>query len=143
MTIPGAQREPPALAGMGWFGVVQYIGNDRTEDWTEFYRELFGFSELPDDQRFGILPKGRVLKSPCGGFYWQLIEPEPGILDVEDDEMLNRVAFGARDVLAAVAQLRARGVEFVESPGVHTESRGAVTRPALGGVAFELVHDER
>jgi 4-hydroxyphenylpyruvate dioxygenase len=141
--IPGAQRQPPALAGMHWFGVVQYIGNDRTEDWTEFYRELFGFSELPDDQRFGILPKGRVLKSPCGSFYWQLIEPEPGILDVEDDEMLNRVAFGTRDVLAAVGELRSRGVEFVESAGVHSESRGAVTRPALGGVAFELVHDDR
>jgi 4-hydroxyphenylpyruvate dioxygenase len=143
LPIPGAQRQPPALAGMHWFGVVQYIGNDRTEDWTEFYRELFGFSDLPDDQRFGILPKGRVLQSPCGTFYWQLIEPEPGILDVEDDEMLNRVAFGTRDVLGAVDELRRRGVEFVESAGVHTESRGAVTRPALGGVAFELVHDER
>jgi 4-hydroxyphenylpyruvate dioxygenase len=143
VTIPGAQRQPPALAGMQWFGVVQYIGNDRTEDWTEFYRELFGFSDLPDEERFGILPKGRVLKSPCGTFYWQLIEPEPGILDVEDDEMLNRVAFGTRDVLRAVAELRARGVEFVESAGVHSESRGAVTRPALGGVAFELVHDDR
>lgn len=141
--IPGVQRQPAALAGMHWFGVVQYIGNDRTEDWTEFYRELFGFSDLPDDQRFGILPKGRVLKSPCGSFYWQLIEPEPGILDVEDDEMLNRVAFGTRDVLGAVGELRARGVEFVESAGVHSESRGAVTRPALGGVAFELVHDDR
>jgi 4-hydroxyphenylpyruvate dioxygenase len=122
---------------------VQYIGNERTEDWTEFYRELFGWSELPDERRFGILPKGRVLASPCGTFYWQLIEPEPGILDVEDDEMLARVAFGAPDVMAAVALLRGRGVDFVESPrGVHTDARGAVTRPALGGVTFELVHDE-
>jgi 4-hydroxyphenylpyruvate dioxygenase len=141
--IPTVDRNPPALAGLHWFGVVQYIGNERTEDWTEFYRELFGWSELPDDRRFGILPKGRVLASPCGTFYWQLIEPEPGILDVEDDEMLARVAFGAPDVMAAVALLRERGVDFVESPrGVHTDTRGAVTRPALGGVTFELVHDE-
>jgi 4-hydroxyphenylpyruvate dioxygenase len=141
--IPTVDRNPPAIAGMHWFGVVQYIGNERTADWTEFYRELFGFSELPDDRRFGILPKGRVLASPCGTFYWQLIEPEPGILDVEDDEMLNRVAFGTPDVMAAVGQLRERGVDFVESPGgVHSESRGAVTRPVLGGVTFELVHDD-
>ncbi|HEY2925403.1 4-hydroxyphenylpyruvate dioxygenase, partial [Piscinibacter sp.] len=54
--IPTVDRAPPAIAGLRWFGVVQYIGNDRTEDWTDFYRELFGFSALPDEQRFGILP---------------------------------------------------------------------------------------
>ncbi|HEX6707112.1 MAG TPA: 4-hydroxyphenylpyruvate dioxygenase [Albitalea sp.] len=141
--IPTVERQPASVAGFRWFGVVQYIGNDRTEDWSEFYRELFGFSALPDERRFGILPKGRVLRSPCGGFYWQLIEPEPGILDVEGDEMLNRVAFGTLDVMRAVDELRARGVEFVESSSVHSETRGALTQPVLGGVAFELVHDER
>ena len=30
----------PPLQGLHWFGIVQYIGNERTEDWTEFYREL-------------------------------------------------------------------------------------------------------
>jgi 4-hydroxyphenylpyruvate dioxygenase len=138
--IPTVDRAPPAIAGLRWFGVVQYIGNDRTEDWTDFYRELFGFSALPDEQRFGILPKGRVLQSPCGTFYLQLIEPEPGILDVEDDEALSRVALGAPDVLAAVAEWRARGMAFVESTGVHSGSRGALTQPVLGGVSFELVH---
>jgi len=141
--IPTVDRQPPAIAGLHWFGVVQYIGNERTEDWTEFYRELLGFSTVPDERRFGILPKGRVLASPCGTFYWQLIEPEPGILDVESDEMLHRVAFGTPDVMAAVGALRGRGVDFVESPGgVHSEVRGAVTRPVLGGITFELVHDE-
>jgi len=140
--IPAVAREPAALAGLRWFGVVQYIGNERSADWTEFYRELFGFTELPDHQRFGILPKGHVLRSPCGTFYLQLIEPEPGILDVEGDESLSRVALGTPDVLAAVAQWRARGVEFVESAGVHTDSRGALTKTLLDGVSFELVHTD-
>ena len=30
---------------------------------------------LPNDVRFGILPKGRILRSPCRTFYLQLIEP--------------------------------------------------------------------
>lgn len=137
--IPTVDPHPPALAGMHWFGVVQYIGSDRTNDWTEFYRELFGFEVLPDDQRFGILPKGRVLKSPCQCFYLQLIAPIPELLDDEREEMLQRVAFGAPDVLAAVAALRQRGVDFVESTGVHTEQRGALTQARLGGVMFELV----
>jgi hypothetical protein len=76
--IPTVDPHPPALAGLHFFGIVQYIGNGRTEDWTEFYGELFGFQALPDEQRFGILPKGRILRSPCGSFYLQLIEPEPG-----------------------------------------------------------------
>ena len=71
--------------------MVQYIGNERSNDWTEFYAELLGFQALPDEQRYGILPKGRILKSPCGTFYLQLIEPEPGILDVEGDESLHRI----------------------------------------------------
>ncbi|HZT54860.1 MAG TPA: VOC family protein, partial [Burkholderiaceae bacterium] len=130
----------PSLAGMRWFGIVQYVGNDRTEDWTDFYRELFGFEPVTSKQAFGILPKGRVLASPCGSFYLQLIEPEPGILDVEDDEQLMRVAFGTTDVLGAVSLLRERGVEFHESERLHSEARGALTKPVLRGVSFEFVH---
>ncbi|MDP1564884.1 MAG: 4-hydroxyphenylpyruvate dioxygenase [Polaromonas sp.] len=144
--IPGVDPHPPAIAGLHFFGVVQYIGNDRADDWTEFYRELFGFTELPAEQRFGILPKGRILQSPCppaARFYIQLIEPEAGVLDVEDDEGLQRIGLGTADVLATVAELAKRGVEFVESRSVHTEDRGALTRSWLGGVSFELVHDAR
>jgi len=144
--IPGVDPHPPAVAGLHFFGVVQYIGNDRAEDWSEFYRELFGFVELPAEQRFGVLPKGRILRSPCppaSRFYIQLIEPEAGVLDVEDDEALQRIGLGTADVLATVAELGRRGVTFVESRGVHTEDRGALTNTWLGSVSFELVHDER
>ena len=141
--IPTVERAPPALAGLHWFGLVQYIGNDRMEDWSEFYRELFGFDALPDEQRFGILPKGRILRSPCQKFYLQLIEPDPGIVDVEGDESLSRVGLGTSDVVAAVKALGARGVEFVESSDLHSGTRGALTKSQLGGVMFELVHSER
>ena len=136
---PGVDAHPPAQAGLHWFGIVQYIGNDRTADWTEFYSELFGFRTLPDEQRYGILPKGRILESPCGSFFLQLIEPMPGIFESEPTEMLQRVGLGTPDVLAAVAALKQRGVAFVESQGVHSESRGALTKSLLGGVMFELV----
>ena len=141
VTIPTVDPRPPAIAGLHWFGIVQYVGCDRLDDWTEFYRELFAFDELPDSERFGILPKGRILRSPCRTFYLQLIEPEPGIVDVEGEETLQRMGLGTPDVPAAVSALRARGVEFVESSDIHTEDRGALTRSWLGGVMFELVHD--
>jgi 4-hydroxyphenylpyruvate dioxygenase len=141
--IPTVDPKPPALAGMHWFGIVQYIGAERMADWTEFYAELFGFRALPDDERYGILPKGRILQSPCGGFFLQLIEPKPEIIDVDPEESLQRVGLGVRDVLNTVAKLRQRGVGFVESGGVHPNERGALTQSFLGGVMFELVHDER
>lgn len=140
--IPTVDPQPPALAGLHWFGIVQYIGTDRMADWCEFYAELFGFAELPDEQRFGILPKGKVLRSPCASFFLQLIEPEPGILDVEGEESLQRIGLGAPDVLAAVNALRARGMGFVESTGVHSGERGALTQTYLGSMMFELVHHE-
>jgi 4-hydroxyphenylpyruvate dioxygenase len=144
--IPTVEQHPPAVAGLHFFGVVQYIGNDRTEDWAEFYRELFGFTDLPDDKRFGVLPKGRILQSPCPAdsrFYVQLIEPEASVLDVEDDEALQRIGLGTADVRATVAELAQRGVEFVQSRGVQTQDRGALTRTWLQSVSFELVQDQR
>jgi 4-hydroxyphenylpyruvate dioxygenase len=141
--IPTVDQKPPAVAGMHFFGIVQYIGNDRTEDWTEFYAVLLGFAVLPDAQRFGILPKGRILRSPCDSFFVQLIEPEPGVLDVEDDECLQRIGLGAADVPAAIEALRGRGVEFVSSGGPERDARGALTRTMMGSVSFELVHNVR
>jgi 4-hydroxyphenylpyruvate dioxygenase len=52
------------------------------------------------------------------------------------------MGLGAPDVPAAVAALRQRGVEFIESAGLHVAQRGALTARWLGGVMFELVHDE-
>jgi 4-hydroxyphenylpyruvate dioxygenase len=139
--IPGVDRNPPATAGLGWFGIVQYIGAERTDDWVSYFRELMGFAELPADLRFGILPKGTVLQSPCQSFFLQLIEPDPLVLD--NTEMFQRMGLGAPDIGAAVRALRERGVEFVETAHTHTDERGALTRPYLGTVMVELVRDPR
>jgi 4-hydroxyphenylpyruvate dioxygenase len=137
--VPTVDPIVPAVAGLHWFGVVQYVGADRSADWCAFYSSLFGFTEVPADQRFGILPRGSVLASPCGTFYLQLIEPDSLVVD-DTGERLQRVAFGAPDVPVAVKALRTRGIDFVETDTLHTEVRGALTRPQLGGVMFELVH---
>ena len=136
--IPGVGREPPALAGLHWFGLVQYIGPQRSDDWVAFYRELFGFAELGEDRETGVLPAGRVLRSPDGSLQLQLIEPDPLVTDVT--ERFQRVALAAADVPAAAAALRARGVEFIETGRLHVEARGALTRSWLGCLMFELVH---
>jgi 4-hydroxyphenylpyruvate dioxygenase len=141
--IPSVDAHPSALAGFHFFGLVQYIGNDRMLDWMEFYQELLGFQALPLAARFGILPKGRIMKSPCNTFFLQLIEPEPGVLALEEEERFQRVGLGCADVQAATALLSQRGVEFVtphgpqEAEGEHHD--GALTRTWLSSVSFELV----
>jgi 4-hydroxyphenylpyruvate dioxygenase len=146
--IPTVDPHPPALVGMHFFGIVQYIGTERMEDWTEFYTLLFAFQLLPDNERFGILPKGRVLRSPCGSFYLQLIGPDSDTgptagNKAEGDELLQRVGFGVPDVPEAVAALRARGISFVSASDHQTDARGALTQSYLGSLMFEIVHDER
>ena len=46
-------------------------------------------------------------------------------------------------MLATVAELSQRGVEFVESGSVHTEARGALTKTLMGSVSFEIVHNQQ
>lgn len=141
--IPGADPHPPALAGMDFFGVVQYVGLGRSAEWMAYFEHMFDFVPMADSERFGILPKGRLMRSPGGHFLWQLVEPDPAL---EPDwgetqtECLQRIGLGVTDVAQAVAVLRARGVEFVDSGRLHPEDRGALTRNQLGSVAFELVH---
>jgi 4-hydroxyphenylpyruvate dioxygenase len=137
--LPGSDRNPPAIAGLHYFGIVQTILDGRTAEWVEFYRQLFGFSVLPGGQYFGILPKGTLLESPCHKFYLQLIEPPPGAEDIEWDERLLRIGLGAPDVLKATRALRDRGVVFVDRDPVQPTEKGALTQVYLGGVTFELV----
>jgi len=134
-----ADPNPPALAGLHWFGVVQSILPGRTGDWLDFYRSLFGFEVLPRGQYFGVLPKGTLLESPCHKFYLQLVEPPPGAEETHWDEGLVRVGLGAPDVRAAVRALQERGVVFVDHGAVQPSDKGALTQVYLGGVTFELV----
>ena len=137
--IPTVERQPPPVAGKGYFGLVQYIGLGRSAEWLTFYERMFGFASIADDQRFGVMPAGTLMRSPCGSFMWQLVEPAS--LDVNDSrESLKRIGIGCADVPQAVAALRARGVQFADSAQRHPDDRGALTRTQLGAVAFELVH---
>jgi 4-hydroxyphenylpyruvate dioxygenase len=137
--VEDAVRDPPALAGMHWFGLVQQVHADRTADWIDFYRALFGFDVLPEGQYFGILPKGTLLRSPCGGFYFQLLEPPANADFVEWDEKLVRIGIGAPDIPEAVRVLQARGIAFMDRDPVRPSEKGAVTQVYLGGACFELV----
>ena len=140
--IPGVDPHPPAINGMHFFGLVQYVGIDRTLDWAEFYGQILGFRPLPDTVRFGIMPKGLLLQSPCEKFYLQLIEPDGAAQFAPLEEHFQRIGLGTPDVIGTVRALEKRGIEFLSTDKVHTTERGALTVSMLGGVMFELVHTD-
>jgi len=141
-TIPGVDPHPPAINDMHYFGIVQYVGVDRTLDWAEFYSQVFGFRQLPDTVRFGIMPKGLLLQSPCSKFYLQLIEPDGAAQYAPMEEHFQRIGLGTPNVIETTRELGKRGIEFLSTDKVHTTERGALTSAVLGGVMFELVHTE-
>ena len=138
--IPGVDPNPPAINDLSFFGIVQYIGVERTEDWSQFYTQIFGFTPISDEVRYGIMPRGVLLQSPCKKFFVQLIEPEGAAQFAPMEEHLQRVGLGTPDVIATVSTLEKRGIEFLATEKVHTSERGALTKSILGGVMFELVH---
>ncbi|MGO3741105.1 4-hydroxyphenylpyruvate dioxygenase [Kerstersia sp.] len=137
--VPAARR--PLATPLRFFGIVQYVGIGRLDDWIAFYENLLDFSALPPGTRFGNLPSGRVLQSPCHRFFLQLIEPTPDAASAHPVEQLHRLAFATPDVLASVEQMRRNGLDFVESSLLHSDDRGALTQAYLDGVHFELVRE--
>jgi 4-hydroxyphenylpyruvate dioxygenase len=137
--VPNVSAAPPAIAGMHFFGVVQTVRCDRSQQWVDFYQQLMGFRVLPEGRYFGILPKGTLLESPCRKFYLQLLEPPQGGDDVEWEEEMIRLGLGTPNVPAATAELARRGVVFADRQPVQPSERGALTQLFRGGVSFELV----
>lgn len=130
---------PPALAGMHFFGVVQAIRRGRTNEWIDFYQQLLAFEVLPEGLSFGIMPRGTLLRSPCGKFYMQLVEPPVTAAVMDWDEELIRIGFGTPDVVAATRLLKERGIVFVDRVPTQPNDKGALTQLYKGGVSFELV----
>lgn len=143
LPIPGTEQHPAAISDMRYFGVVQYVDAGRTAEWLAWYEQLFGFRAIPAEERFGILPHGTLMRAPDNHFLWQLVEPLPLFEIGHVSESLRRIGIGTPDIASAVSALESRGMRFVDSEKLHPDDRGALTEPQAGGIAFELVHDER
>ncbi len=142
LPLPGVSFEVPALAGLHLFGVVQYIQRGETARWCDFFHQTLGFEPLPDDVRFGVMPRGALMRSSDESFFLQFVEAPEGAEDAHWQEGFTRIGLGAPDVAAAVAVLEARGIQFVDASLLGGRDRGALTRSLEGGIQFELVHHQ-
>jgi len=132
----------PIVPGLHFFGLAQHIHPDSTADWVDFYARMLGFHRLAPGTRFGILPSGTILQSPCRQFYLQLVEPVGNALfDVEWYEQFSRLALGTPDVALTVRALRERGIQFEDNEFSHPDPSGAVMAGLTYDISFELVRN--
>ena len=92
--------------------------------WAEWYQRLFNFREIRffaiEGKLTGLL--SRAMVSPCGRIRIPINESADDQSQIEEflrqyhGEGIQHVAMGARDIFAAVARLRERGLAFMPSP---------------------------
>ena len=117
----------PKPEGVGLFYIDHLTHNVRRGNmdvWAEWYRRLFNFREIRffaiEGKLTGLL--SRAMVSPCGRIRIPINESADDQSQIEEflrqyrGEGIQHVALGARDIFAAVARLRERGLAFMPSP---------------------------
>lgn len=130
----GVDPSPPALHGLQFHSAVQTIETWRSDVWTDFYGQLFGFT--PRAGGDDIDPACALLASPCGKFGIELLElPEDLAHDQHWDEGFARLNFSTTDLAGTVASLREQGID-IDPRSTSTE---ALTRSVAKGVQFGFI----
>jgi 4-hydroxyphenylpyruvate dioxygenase len=136
--LPDFQAAPIGGGGSGLVAVDHLVGNvedSRMDHWVDFYRRVFGFSHFLsfDDKdistEFSAL-RSKVVVSENGKVKIPINEPAPGrsksqiqeYLDYYHGPGVQHVAFLTGDALGTVAELRRRGVEFLDVPDAYYEA---------------------
>jgi 4-hydroxyphenylpyruvate dioxygenase len=97
--------------------------------WADFYGKLFNFREI---RYFAIEGKetglfSRALTSPCGKIRIPINESQDDKSQIEEylneykGEGIQHIALGSNDIYSTVDTLRARGVEFQDTPDTYYE----------------------
>jgi 4-hydroxyphenylpyruvate dioxygenase len=96
----------------------------RMDLWSEFYERLFNFREVRFFDIEGKLTglRSRAMTSPCGKIRIPINESADGKSQIAEylhdyrGEGIQHIALGTDDIYATVANLKARGVQFMEPP---------------------------
>lgn len=136
--LPDFQAAPIAGGGAGIAAIDHLVGNvedARMDHWVDFYQRVFGFSHFLsfDDKDISTeytALRSKVVVSENGRVKIPINEPAPGrgksqiqeYLDYYHGPGVQHVAFLTGDALGTVAELRRRGVEFLDVPDAYYEA---------------------
>jgi 4-hydroxyphenylpyruvate dioxygenase len=133
--IEGANTNPllSPPKGVGLMHVDHLTHNvhrGRMNEWADFYERLFNFREIRffdiEGQVTGI--KSKAMTSPCGKIRIPINEEGTEVkgqiqeyLDQYHGEGIQHIALASTDIYATVEQLRAAGVQFLDTPNTYYE----------------------
>ncbi len=133
--LPGFKKwETPYFetSSVGLKYIDHMVGNvdfGKMNEWVKFYEEVMGFAQILsfDDKdistEFTAL-MSKVMSNGNGRIKFPINEPAPGLKKSQVEEYLSfyegegvqHIAVATDDIIATVAALRARGIEFLEVP---------------------------
>jgi 4-hydroxyphenylpyruvate dioxygenase len=125
--VPGGAEADPML-----YGIDHIVGNvplGEMNRWVAFYEAVFGMTEMIHFSDEAISTEysalmSKVVTSGDGRVKFPINEPAEGRRKSQIDEYLEfyegagaqHIALTTRDIIATVAELEARGVQFLETP---------------------------
>ncbi|MGH7662415.1 MAG: 4-hydroxyphenylpyruvate dioxygenase [Vulcanimicrobiaceae bacterium] len=128
LTLPVRAAHPVGLSHIDH--CVGNVGWGEMERWVEYYRHVFGFSQLVSFDERDISTeytalRSKVMTDPQGVVKFPINEPAEGRKKSQIEEYLDfyggpgvqHVAIATNDIVATVRALRANGVELLETPG--------------------------
>src|SRR4051812_116945 len=126
------RREAPAPGGVGLTYVDHLTHNvhrGRMQEWAEFYERLFNFREIRYFDIEGKLTglKSKAMTSPCGRIRIPINESADDRSQIQEylvayhGEGIQHVALGTADIYRTVETLRAKRVDFQDSPDTYYE----------------------
>jgi 4-hydroxyphenylpyruvate dioxygenase len=132
--IEGPGQDPDAHPiGAGLLQIDHLTHNvhrGRMKEWAEFYERLFNFREVRyfdiEGRQTGL--KSKAMCSPCGKIRIPINESSDDqsqiseYLDVYHGEGIQHVALATSDIYRSVEVLRARGVQFQDTPDTYFEA---------------------
>lgn len=129
---PPAGVEPTALTLIDH--LTHNVRRGNMDRWAGFYERLFGFREIRyfdiEGRKTGLV--SRAMTSPCGKIRIPINESQDDKSQIEEylreyrGEGIQHIALATEDMMAAVDTLRARHVEFQDTPDTYYD--GIATR---------------
>ncbi len=124
--------------------VAVCVESGTLEQWTDFYSEALGITRYSDeyieigDQAMASI----VVRSPSGGITFTILEQDLTKKAGQVEAFLSRnggagvqhLAFGVDDIIGAVREYSARGIDFLPTPGAYYD----MLAERLGGLHDEI-----
>jgi len=127
-----AARDADPAGGTGLLAIDHIVGNvelGAMERWVKYYEDVFGMTEMIHFSDEDISTEysalmSKVVTSGNGRIKFPINEPAEGRRKSQIDEYLEfyggagaqHIALATRDIVATVAEMRARGIEFLQTP---------------------------